>query len=310
METVIKNSGKRKTKFNFYILVSTVYFIYASTSFADIDYKKGSYVALASGCKNCHSTSENPDYSGGEKLETKFGELYAPNITPHAENGIGAWTIQQFSRAVKNGISPEGTPYYPAFPYVHYAMMSEEDIKNLYYYIMSLPPSNLKSKKHNLHFPFNLRFLIWVWRWLYIENDNQQIFSISEKYKRGKYLVEVLGHCGMCHTQKNIFGASISSLNLAGSITKINKKTITTPNITTHKTMGIGNWEKDDIVWFLQTGLLLDGDTVSGKMGEIINDSISILNAYDIDSMAIYLKSLPPLVNSKLKNNTTTTSED
>ena len=303
MEIVIRNLERKKTnlKFKFYILVSILSFISPMTSFADSNIERGSYIAMASGCKNCHSIPGNPDYSGGEKLETSFGQLYAPNITPHIHNGIGKWTIQQFSRAVKKGISPKGTPYYPAFPYTHYSLMAKEDLENLYHYFMSLPPANLKSKEHNLYFPFNLRFLLWIWRWLYIEDTSQIVISISKKYERGKYLIEGLGHCGVCHTQRNILGGSISSLNLAGSLYRINNKIITVPNITTHKTMGIGNWDKDDIIWFFKTGLLVDGDTVSGKMGDIIDESISSLSTYDIDSMATYLKSLPPLVNSKFK---------
>ena len=175
--------------------------------------KRGEYLAKIGDCIACHSnTSEGGKaFAGKLAIATPFGTFYSPNITPDKETGIGNWTEQDLINALHKGKSPDGSNYFPVFPYPYFAKLSKDDVRAIYAYLMSLPP--VKSKNKTLPFPFNLpgaRFSLYGWNILFFYPDNQEYQydpHQSKEWNRGAYIVNGLGHCSMCHTPLNVFGS-------------------------------------------------------------------------------------------------------
>ena len=225
--------------------------------------------------------------AGGLALRTDYGTFYSPNISPHKIYGIGAWSIKNFSDAVRNGISPNEDHYFPSFPYNSYQDMNDADLVDLYYFLMSLTPSEKGNKPHELSFPFLFRGPVGLWKHLYFYPDHKG----SSKENKGKYLVETLGHCAECHTPRTIFGGLDKRKPLAGAKSIKNKGSA--PNITPHKT-GIGDWTVDDIVNYLDTGFTPGFDSAGGQMVSVIKN-LSKLPKKDLVEIAKYLKSVRPV---------------
>ncbi|MEX0759359.1 MAG: cytochrome c [Tistlia sp.] len=257
---------------------------------------RGRYLLHAAGCVTCH-TAEAEDavpLAGGRALQTPFGTFRTPNLTPDPETGLGGWSAAQFRAALREGLAPDGSPYYPAFPYPSYAGMTEADADDLFAYLQSLTPVRNAVPDHDLDFPFSLRPGLWAWRWLHFDAapfapDPEQ----GEAWNRGAYLVEHLGHCGECHTPRNFAGATEEARRLAGNPQGPEGKRV--PNITPHQEDGIGAWDATDMTFFLETGFLPDGDVAGGAMAPVIKDSTSRLTAEDRAAIAAYLLALPPL---------------
>ncbi len=244
------------------------------------------------GCSNCHTAEEGPALAGGDPLVTPFGRFYPPNITPDPETGIGNWSEEDFIRALREGISPQGQPYYPAFPFTSYTRMNVQDIRALKVYLETLPPVKRKSRTHALRFPFNMRAGLWVWRWLFFRPARFKPDPFrSARWNRGAYLVEAVGHCGECHTPRNFLGALNHRRAYGGAILG----EIRAPNITPDPEYGIGEWSEADLVYFFQAGIKLDGDTAKGEMAKVIRNGTSKLPEEDLRAIAEYLKSLPPI---------------
>lgn len=257
--------------------------------------ERGQYIFAAAGCLGCHTT-EKPKgafLAGARRLETPFGDFRTPNITPDPTHGIGAWTLDDFKRAMRRGRSPDGTVYFPAFPYASYTGMSDADLADLWAYLKSVPAVETPSHDHDLIFPFSLRVLIWPWRWLYFtEGRLETDASKSPEWNRGAYLTAAVGHCGECHTQRNLLGGLDLDRPYAGNTRGPEGKGV--PNITPDPKKGIGEWSESDIVYFLEDGILPDGDFVGGSMAEVIENSTSKLTKDDLRAIAVYLKALPP----------------
>lgn len=257
--------------------------------------ERGEYLVHAAGCITCHTKDVDNavPFAGGRALKTPFGTFYTPNITPDPETGIGDWSEQAFVRAVKQGISPEGAPYYPAFPYTFYAGMTDADVKAIFAYLQSLEPVRRKVPEHDLGFPYSIRTALWGWRWLYFDRKNFAFKpdDAGEIWERGAYLVRHMGHCGACHTPRNMFGAVEEDRHLAGNPSGPEGDAI--PNITPSPD-GIGDWSTVDITFFLFTGFLPNGDVVGGGMNAVIQDSTSKLTEADRKAIAVYLQSVPP----------------
>ncbi len=173
------------------------------------DPKHGEYLVKAGGCLGCH-TEEKKDavrFAGGRALKTPFGTFYGPNITPHPQAGIGRWTEADFVRAMREGVRPDGANLFPAFPYPSFTKITDTDLRDLWAYLRTLPPSDKASKPHDLKAPFGWRWLVTPWKWLYFEPDPFRPDSAaSPAVNRGAYLVAALGHCGECHTPRNRLG--------------------------------------------------------------------------------------------------------
>ena len=257
---------------------------------------RGGYLLRAAGCVSCHTDEKGGGafLAGGRALKTPYGTFYTPNITPDPTQGLGAWQEKDFLRALSEGRDPDGQAYYPAFPYTAYSGMSAQDMKDLWAYLRSVPPSPRANQEHELSFPFGLRSLAGLWQALYFDPvPYRPDPGRGAAWNRGAYLVRHLGHCGECHSPRGWLGALDDDRQLAGNPKGPDGKKVS--NITTHRTAGIGDWSETDITFFLKTGFLPDGDVAGGAMEDVIRDSTSRLSDDDRTAIAVYLKSLPPL---------------
>ncbi len=260
------------------------------------DAKRGQYLAAAGGCVGCH-TEEKKDavpFAGGRALKTPFGTFYGPNITPHPQAGIGGWSEADFIRALREGTRPDGAHYYPAFPYTSFTKIVDADLRDLYAYFRSLPPSARASQAHDLKFPFNWRFLNRIWKWLFFTPG---AFvpdpAKSQELNRGAYLVQALAHCGECHTPRNFLGVARKDRFLAGG--KLDGGN-SIPNLTPTR---LKKWSDGDLIQYLQTGLTSDGDSAAEPMSEVITNTLAKLIDADLKSLIAYLRILPPLPEDK-----------
>ena len=284
--------GRRRggnTPFSF--LTVLVLCFAAASAWAQGDARRGEYVSKAAGCLGCH-TEEKPDaqpYAGGRELETPFGTFFGPNITPHPQAGIGRWSEQDFVRAMRLGVRPDGAHYYPAFPYPSFTRATDQDLRDLWAYLRSLPPSDRASRPHELGFPFRWRWLVWGWKLLFFSPGAfTPDPARSETVNRGAYLANALGHCGECHTPRNLLGGPKNDRHLAGA--KVGEATAT--NLTPTRLKKVSD---DYLREVLQTGLTPDGDILSEAMSEVVRNTTSQLTRQDLDALIAYLRSLPPL---------------
>lgn len=257
----------------------------------------GAYLAAAGNCVSCHTRPGGEPFAGGLPFHTPFGTVYSTNITPHRARGIGAWTEQDFMRAMRAGIRKDGEHLYPVFPYADFTKVSDADIKALWAYLQSLQVSEYRPPANDLRFPFGRRFLIGGWKALYFTPgrfvpDPAQ----SAQWNRGAYLIEGLGHCGACHTPRSFLGGEKDAEAMTGGVhsAEVMPETVrkwSSPNLT-QASSGLAAWSTDDIAAYLKTGHNARAGTF-GPMNEVIVNSTSRLSSGDVQAMAIYLKSLP-----------------
>jgi mono/diheme cytochrome c family protein len=270
----------------------------AGSAFAQGDAKRGEYLAKAGGCVGCHTEEKEgaTPFAGGRALETPFGTFFGPNITPDKTAGIGNWTEADFIRALRQGDRPDGKNYFPAFPYPSFTKIVDADLKDLWAYLRTLPPSAKPSREHDLWFIFGWRWLVSIWKWLYFTpGPFANIPALSGIANRGAYLVQALGHCGECHTPRNFLGGPKSDRTLAGGKGPDGKNV---PNLTPTGLKKQGDKEIKD---FLVTGLTAEGDVAAEAMGEVVKNTTSQLTAADLDAIIAYLRTLPPLPSEKKK---------
>lgn len=255
--------------------------------------ERGRYVLHAGGCITCH-TDEGDDavpLAGGRAIESPFGTFYSPNITPDNETGIGGWSDEAFLKAFWEGVNPDGEHYFPSFPYTAYTGASREDLLALKAYLDAVAPVRRENRKHDLSFIAS-RTAVGAWKALNFDAGRfEPDAEKSPEWNRGAYLVRHLGHCGECHTPRGRTGALKGDLEMAGSRLGDDK----IPNITPHRSDGIGRWSQSDIEYFLDIGMLPDGDFTGSSMVAVIEDNTSKLTREDRLAIATYLKSLPPL---------------
>jgi mono/diheme cytochrome c family protein len=264
----------------------------AGSVLAQGDAKRGEYLAAAGGCVGCH-TEEKKDavrFAGGRALPTPFGTFYGPNITPHPEAGIGRWSEADFVRAMRQGVRPDGANYFPAFPYPSYTKAADADLRDLWAYLRSLAPSPRASRPHELGFLYRWRFPVSAWKWLYFTPgpyvaDPKAAAAVN----RGAYLVQALGHCGECHTPRNVLGGPRSDRYLAGGKGPEGKGV---PNLTPTRLKKSSDKDLKDL---LTTGLTPDGDVPAKAMAEVIENTTSKLTPDDLAAVIAYLRTLPPL---------------
>ena len=261
------------------------------------DLANGERMFFAGGCASCHAAedAEAEDklrLGGGLALPTPFGTFYAPNISPHPEDGIGGWSDLDFVNAMMRGISPSGEHYYPAFPYPSYARMQVEDILDLRAFMDTLPQVSSQTAEHELAFPYNVRRGLGLWKRLHL--DNGPVLALpdaSEAVRRGQYLVEGPGHCGECHTMRDWSGGTVRDQWLAGAPSPEGDGVI--PNLTPHEE-GLADWTESDIADALETGFTPDFDSFGGAM-VAVQENLAELPAADLEAIAAYLKAIPPL---------------
>jgi mono/diheme cytochrome c family protein len=256
------------------------------------DATRGLYLSKAGGCLACHTEDKKEAalFAGGRALKTPFGTFYGPNLTPHAEAGIGRWSEADFARAMRYGMRPDGAHYYPAFPYPSFTKISDRDLADLWAYLRSLPPNARANQPHDLKLPYRWRYPIAAWNWLYLTPGP---FAGSPgrpaNVERGAYLVEALGHCGECHTPRNFAGATKKNRALAGGKGPMGKDL---PNLTpTH----LGKWSNAELKEFLLYATKPDMDSADEAMAEVVRNTTSQLTPEDLGALMAYLRALPPL---------------
>jgi cytochrome c5 len=254
--------------------------------------QRGEYLAKMGDCISCHTNvkAKTPTYAGGLPINTPFGTFYTPNITPDKETGIGNWTEEDFIRALKKGRDPQGRNYFPVFPYIYFANITDDDARALYTYFMHLPPVKLENRP--LPFPFNVpgaRLSLWGWNMLFFFPTLQESIddpTQSQQWNRGKYIVDGLGHCSMCHTPLNPFGAPKTRFYLTGGFID----GYWAPNITKYGLHSANHYEVANV---FKTGNLLNkAGSVAGPMAEVNHNSLSYLTNDDQLAIATYLKTV------------------
>ena len=251
---------------------------------------KGEYLARAGDCIACHTKPEGALFAGGRPMLTPFGTLHTSNITPDTDTGIGKWTADQFYAMMHTGRFPDGGLLYPAMPFASYTKVTREDSDAIYAYLRSIPAVRQSNRPHDLSFPYNNRSLILGWRTLFFsEGEYKPDPKQSEEWNRGAYLVEGLGHCGMCHTAINALGGSSESQAFQGGL--IPMQNWYAPSLTSNREAGLGDWSLEEIGDYLKKGVSTRG-AVYGPMAEVVYNSLQYMTDADIRAMAIYLKSL------------------
>ena len=254
----------------------------------------GETVFHIAGCASCHAAPKAEGeaklvLAGGARFETEFGVFIAPNISTDPEHGIGGWSEAEFLNAVLNGVSPDGAHYYPAFPYASYARMTVSDAADLWVYMQTLPASATPSLPSEIGFPFNIRRGLGLWKWLHIKTGSiQEIGEADPVLARGRYLVEGPGHCGECHTPRDVTGGMVLANWLHGAPNPDGDGRIPAlagPN------SKMAEWSESDIAEYLRSGFTPDYDVAGGGMVAVIENT-SKLSDEDRMAIAAYLKSL------------------
>lgn len=265
---------------------------------AAISAEKGELLLGLAGCINCHTAPEKgaPPLAGGRPLETPFGTFYAPNITSDAKTGIGAWSEEDFVRALRHGRRPDGANYFPAFPYVAYTRMTDADMLAIRAAIMARDGVELANKPHDIGFPFNQRWTMRFWKLLHFDAGAYEPDPArSDAWNRGAYVSEALAHCGECHTPRHPTGGLDRTMWMAG--VKDGPEGETAPNLTQDEDTGLGAWDASDIAFSLKVGMKIDGDVVGSVMYEVVENGTGKLGDDDIAAIVEYLQSLEAIPN-------------
>ncbi|QDL92140.1 c-type cytochrome [Paroceanicella profunda] len=261
------------------------------------DAARGAHVFTIGGCASCHAAEGAGGdarlvLSGGRAIVSEFGTFHVPNISPDPEHGIGGWSEAQFVAAMLHGTSPEGRHYYPAFPYTSYARMRVEDLRDLFAYLRTLPASDRADTPHDIPFPFSVNRAIGLWKLLYLSPDPVVPMPGADPLAaRGRYLAEGPGHCGECHTRRDLIGGPVTEAWLGGGPNPDGAGRI--PNLTPGGPLG--SWSASDIAYYLESGFTPDYDSVGGAMADVVRNTAA-LPAEDRAALAAYIKALPPVL--------------
>jgi mono/diheme cytochrome c family protein len=259
--------------------------------------ERGEYLTRAADCEACHTAKDGIPFAGGRAFVLPFGTLYSTNITPDAETGIGNYTDANFLDAVHKGIGRGNTKLYPAMPYASYTYMSDEDALAIKAYLLTLKPVHAPVPQNTLSFPFNQRGLMIIWSAMF--NPDKRYEPNVERdavWNRGAYLVEAMGHCGECHTPRNLAFALNNRQKFAGAV----QAGWRAYNITPDRSSGVGAWSDTDLLHYLSTGHADGRGTASGPMGEAVDDSLRYLKPSDLTAMVAYLRTVAGIATGDL----------
>jgi mono/diheme cytochrome c family protein len=249
----------------------------------------GKALTEAADCASCHTADPAKPFAGGKRIDTPFGAIYSPNLTPDRETGIRAWSDADFVRALRYGVAPDGSRYYPAFPYPNFTKMTRQDIQAIRAYLTTLEPVRYTPPPPELRWPLNYRVVMRAWNYLFfrpgIFEPNQQK---SAEWNRGGYLVTGAAHCGACHTPKNLFGADKRALAFGGGLVQ----GWFAPRLDNAERSGLKSWSVDDVIEYLSSGR--NGKSnADGLMAEMVINSTSKMSDADVRAIAVYIKDLP-----------------
>ena len=252
--------------------------------------ERGRYLAVLSDCASCHTVpGSNQPFAGGRAIETPFGNIVAPNITPDPETGIGSWSDDAFDAAIRKGLRRNGSRLYPAMPYTAYTKMSRDDVLAIRAYLNTVTPVRNAVVANTLPFPFNIRASMRVWNALYFNpGDYKPDTQKSAEWNRGAFLVDGPGHCGACHTPKTFLGGDKADQYLRGGFLQ----GWSAPDITGDARVGVGAWSVEELLAYLKSGHNRVS-AATGPMAEVVALSTAHMTDPDLKAIATYLKSLP-----------------
>ncbi|HEY0181110.1 MAG TPA: cytochrome c [Dokdonella sp.] len=249
---------------------------------------RGEYLAHLGNCVACHTTRGGVPFAGGRAFALGVGTLYSTNLTPDARAGIGDWSADEFAHAMRNGVSRDGV-LYPAFPYQHFAGLADADLDALYAYLRSLPPNPQKPPENRLAFPASSRLALVGWRMLYERPPGAAPATApSAPDARGRYLVDALGHCGMCHSTRGPNGSLPAEGYLAGG--RIPGLDWYAPPLDSRQ---LERYSVAELAAYLRDGTSPHGSAY-GPMAEVVYAGLRAISLDDATAIAGYLKSLPP----------------
>ena len=252
--------------------------------------KRGAYLVHAADCQACHTAPGGAPFAGGFAFNMPFGTIYTTNITPDKQTGIGNYTDAQFLAAVHEGIRADGENLYPAMPYTSYTYMTDSDALAIKAYLFTLAPAHAPAKQNRLSWPYDQRRVLTLWNVMFNQDERfRPNTGQSPQWNRGAYLAEAMGHCGECHTPRNLAYALDNHRKFAGALTAGWRAY----NITSDKNSGIGDWSDQDVDLYLSTGHANGHGGAAGPMGEATDDSLSYLVPDDVHALVTYLRSAP-----------------
>lgn len=259
--------------------------------------QRGAYLARAGNCMGCHTERGGAPYAGGRAVPTPFGAVFAPNLTPDAETGLGRWSADDFWRALHNGRSRDGRLLSPAFPYPNYTLISRADSDALFAFLRSLPPLAQPNKPGELRFPYGTQLALAVWRALYFRPAEFRADPAHDAaWNRGAYLVQGLGHCNACHAPRNALGATPGAQDFSGGM--LEGLGWYAPSLHDPAEAGVQRWSAAELREWLRSGSNRHA-SAAGPMAEVVLGSTQHLSDADLDAMGRYLQGLPQRVQAR-----------
>ncbi len=254
---------------------------------AGVSTQRGAELSALGNCAACHTAPGGAPFAGGRAFTTPFGTLYSTNITPDPASGIGRWSLDQFRRAMREGVAADGHLLYPAFPYPHFMRMTDADIASVYRFVMSRPAVHAVAPKNRLTFPLGLRPLLAGWNLLFAHRAAEpSLVPADALARRGKYLVDSVGHCAVCHTPMNAFGAEKSGYAFEGGVIEGWEAPALTTLLRRPKP-----WTSDQLEAYLRSGFASEHGAAAGPMRPV-TDSLAAASADDVQAMVAYLMTL------------------
>lgn len=254
--------------------------------------KQGEYLFHAALCEVCHTAEGGKFLAGGRAIPSPFGTFYSPNITPDKRYGIGAWSDEDFVRALRQGVAPDGRHYYPAFPYTAYTRLRREDMLAIKAYLDTVAPVAQPNRDHDLSWYVRWRWPLGLWKWLYFTpGEFQPDPAHDAAWNRGAYLATAAAHCGECHTPRTVLGGLDEERRYAGA--KDGPEGESTPNITPDKKTGIGTWTVSMLNFYLEVGMDPKGDFAGSLMAKVIDKGTSKLTPEDRTAISTYILAQP-----------------
>lgn len=260
----------------------------AENAFSPELIEKGEVIAGLGNCQSCHTVDPERPYAGGRAFPTPFGTLYATNITPHPDSGIGRWSEAAFIRAMREGVARDGSHLFPAFPYTHFTRVSDQDLQALYAYTMSLEPVDAQAPENDLTFPFNVRLLQAGWKLLFFEPGiKPPERNKSDDWNRGEYLAEGLAHCSACHTPRNTFGAENQAQDYDGAMVN----NWYAPALSAGNSLPLA-WTESELYTYLREGASTYHGVALGSMAEVVHQGLGVVDDSDIRALATYFSDI------------------
>lgn len=260
-----------------------------ASSFDKTTIARGAILVMMGDCAECHTVAGGPPLAGGYPVPTPFGTVYGSNVTPDPQTGIGRWSEAAFARAMRQGISRDGAYFYPAFPYPHFTLVSDQDIEAIYAFLMTRPPVHNTVPAARLPFPLNIRLVMAAWNLLYFQPGRfKPVSGESEAWNQGAYIAEGLGHCGACHTPLNLMGAELKQRRYAGGTAEGWDAPALNAASPAPKT-----WTEKQLQIYLNAGFVTDHGMAAGPMMGVSHDLASLPRA-DVTALASYIASFMP----------------